>query len=246
MFLKPHNMTSYLSFSRRCTLLLASTIISHGAAANTIGPSRLMLTTQDWPPYQYYEHAEMKGVAITTVKCALGSMSQPYQFTMTSWSDAQMRVQNGNQHGFFVATETLERNEYAAVSTPIAEQKINWYFGAGVEPKITELNKLNLKFSAKFGSNKWFWLKRQGFNVVKQPRDAKVLLKLLKQREIDIALEDQLVFENELDVAGLSKDYFRSQHMETKKMGVYFSNRFLNEYSGFLTSFNRAVEKCKG
>ncbi|MGF1747909.1 ABC transporter substrate-binding protein [Vibrio cionasavignyae] len=214
--------------------------------ASVIGPSRLMLTTQDWSPYQYYQNAKMQGLAIDAVKCALGSMSQPYQLTMTNWSDAQLRVQNGSQHGFFIASDTQERNEYATLSTPIAEQTINWYFGSGVEPTITELSKLNLKFSAKFGSNKWFWLKRQGFNVVKQPRDAKVLLTLLKRREIDIVLEDQLVFSKELESAGLANDYFRSKHLETKKMGVYFSNQFLNEYSGFLNSFNSAVKKCKG
>ncbi|WP_390902872.1 type 2 periplasmic-binding domain-containing protein [Vibrio qingdaonensis] len=234
-----------ITFACLMALFISLFTISSGYA-KTIGPSRLMLTTQDWAPYQFHQNTEMKGLAIDTVKCALGSISQPYQLTMTNWSEAQLRVQSGAQHGFFLASESQERNEYATLSAPIAKQTINWYFGSGVKPTINELSKLNLKFSAKFGSNKWFWLKRHGFNVIKQPRDATVLLTLLKRREIDIVLEDQRVFDNALESAGLAKDYFRSKHMETKQMGVYFSNQFLNEYSGFLDSFNSAVKKCKG
>lgn len=229
-----------------CLLLLISLKFSADVYAQpTFGPSRLLLTTQDWPPYQEYKHGQMQGVALDKVKCALGKMGQPYQLTMTAWSDAQLRVHSGAQHAFFVATQTAERDDYATLSAPIAQQELVWYFGPGVEPKINELSKLNLKFSAKFGSNKWFWLKRNGFNVVKQPRDAKVLLKLLKQREIDIALEDKLVFGRELETAELPSDFFQSKAHETKPMGVYFSNRFLNKYSGFLSAFNAAVSKCE-
>ena len=101
-------------------------------------------------------------------------------------------------------------------------------------------------FSAKFGSSKWFWLKRNGYNVVKQPRDAKVLLRLLKQREIDIALEDQDVFEQELKQAGLPIDFFQSKLLRREPMGIYFSNRFLRKYTGFLNKFNANIVNCKG
>ncbi|WP_253825773.1 transporter substrate-binding domain-containing protein [Vibrio sp. RE86] len=218
---------------------------TYAFAQAAIGPSRLLLTTQDWAPYQEYKHGQMQGLALDRVKCALGKMGQPYQLTMTTWSDAQLRVHSGTQHGFFVATQTAERDDYATLSAPIAQQELVWYFGPGVEPKIDELSKLNLKFSAKFGSNKWFWLKRNGYNVVKQPRDAKVLLRLLKQREIDIALEDKLVFEGELKEAELPDDFFQFQTLDSQPMGVYFSNRFLNKYSGFLAAFNVAVSKCE-
>ena len=78
-------------------------------AQPVFGPARLQLTTQNWPPYQDYVDEEMRGLAIDKVKCALNKMGQPYQITMTAWSDAQLRVQSGLQHGFFVATQTAER-----------------------------------------------------------------------------------------------------------------------------------------
>ncbi|MCK6265154.1 transporter substrate-binding domain-containing protein [Vibrio sp. ZSDE26] len=229
-------------------ILGANSAVANTTTNNTIqnkyGPTRLLLTTQDWAPYQEYKNGEMEGVALDKVKCALSKMSQPYKITMTSWSEAQLKVHSGTQHGFFVATNTQERNEYATLSDPIAQQQLYWYFGPGVTAKIDELSKVNLKFSAKFGSNKWFWLKRNGYNVVKKPRDAKVLLRLLKDREIDIALEDQLVFKSEIERALLPSDYFQSELLETKPMGVYFSNRFLSKYSGFLDNFNRAITVC--
>ncbi len=215
------------------------------AAQPNVGPARLLLTTQDWPPYQEYKEDKMQGLALDKVKCALGKMGQPYQITMTDWADAQLRVQNGTYHGFFSASQTKERDEFAQLSTAIAQQKLNWYFGSGVPTSLDELSKLNLKFTAKFGSSKWFWLKRNGYNVVKQPRDAKVLLRLLKQREIDVVLEDELVFRGALTAASLPADYFKHQEIAIKNMGVYFSHQFLKQYSGFLASFNAAIAKCE-
>ncbi|GLT17784.1 hypothetical protein GCM10007938_15620 [Vibrio zhanjiangensis] len=235
---------TFLAFFAAVLFTIANTANANAQAA--FGPARLQLTTQNWPPYQDYIDGEMKGVAIDKVKCALNSMAQPYQITMTAWSDAQLRVQSGLQHGFFVATQTAERDEYATISVPIAQQELRWYFGPGVKPIINELTKVNLNFSAKFGSSKWFWLKRNGFNVVKQPRDAKVLLKLLKQREIDIVLEDEKVFQQELEAASLPLNFFQSQLKDSTPMGVYFSNHFLNKYAGFLSAFNSAIKKCEG
>jgi len=230
-----------------CSFLLTLLVYAPFVEAQQIkGPARLQLTTQNWPPYQEYIDGKMQGIALDRVKCTLGKMGQPYQLTMTSWSDAQLKVRSGDKHAFFVATQSSERDEYATISDSIAAQKLNWYFGPGVEPKIDELSKVNLKFSAKFGSSKWFWLKRNGYNVVKQPRDAQLLLKLLKKREVDVALEDELVFQSELRRALLPTDYFSRILVETKPMGVYFSKRFLTQYPGFLKSFNSAIAKCEG
>ena len=187
----------------------------------------------------------MTGIAINLIKCTLSNMGQPYQITMTSWSDAQLRVQSGQPHGFFIATQTAERDQYATLSNTITEQKLRWYFAQGVKPNLDSISKINLQFSAKFGSNKWFWLKRNGFNVVKQPRDAKVLLKLLKQREIDVVLEDENIFSSQLKEAALPSDYFQTVALESRPMGIYFSNRFLAQYSGFLDAFNAALKVCR-
>lgn len=238
-FLRSKHHIGVIALSMLC-------VTGSALAETSVGPARLLLTTQDWPPYQEYKNGTMQGIALDKVKCALSEMGQPYQITMTKWSEAQLKVHSGAQHGFFVATKTKERDEYATLSLPIAEQKLDWYFAPGVEPKLTELSKINLKFSAKFGSNKWFWLKRHGYNVVKQPRNAKVLLKLLKDREIDVALEDELVFNSALEQASLPADYFKRQVLETKNMGVYFSKRFLEKYPGFLKAFNSAILKCEG
>lgn len=242
-----------VSLFRKITKLVSSLFILLGAlfsfeawAQVWIGPDRLLLATHKWAPYQTHQNQNMDGFALNRVKCALGEMGQPYQLTMTEWSDAQLHVHSGQQHGFFVSPKTREHDSYATLSAPITEQKLRWYFGPGVEPKLDDLSKLNLKFSAEFGSSTWFWLKRNGYNVVKQPRDAKVLLRLLKQREIDVALEDERVFHTEISQASLPSDYFYSQVFETKPMGVYFSNRFLDKYSGFLTAFNAALAKCEG
>ncbi|MCF1427730.1 MAG: hypothetical protein LPH19_07135 [Shewanella sp.] len=242
-----------VSLFRKITKLISSLFILLGAlfsfeawAQVWIGADRLRLATYKWAPYQTHQNQNMNGFALNRVQCALGQMGQPYQLTMTQWSDAQLHVHSGQQHGFFVSPKTKEHDSYATLSAPITQGKLRWYVGPGVEPKLDDLSKLNLKFSAEFGSSTWFWLKSNGYHVVKQPRDAEVLLTLLKQREIDVALEDELVFYTEISQASLPSNYFYSRVFETKLMGVYLSNCFLDKYSDFLTVFNTALAKCEG
>ena len=45
------------------TLILSASWSMSAFAQLKIGPSRLLLTTQDWPPYQSYENATMQGIA---------------------------------------------------------------------------------------------------------------------------------------------------------------------------------------
>ncbi len=65
----------------------------------------------------------------------------------------------------------------------------------------------------------------------------KVLLKLLKDREIDVALEDELVFNEALEQASLPTDYFKRKVLETKKYGRIFFKAFFRKISWLSESF---------
>jgi len=120
-----------------------------------VGPERLLLTTQEWPPYQTFSSDTIAGLSVTRLKCVLRQMEQPYQLTMTSWESAQLKVQNEQQHGYFVAEQTEQRDKYGVFSQPLIYHHWYWYFSNSLtDVSLTNINKLKWKVSAKFGTNK--------------------------------------------------------------------------------------------
>lgn len=209
------------------------------------GPKRLQLATQEWPPYQTYSSDTIAGLSVNRLKCVLRQLEQPYQLTMTSWENAQLRVQSEQLHGFFVAEQSALRDKYAVFSQPLIYHQWKWYFSNSLNDiNISSMNKLKWQVAAKFGTNKWFYLHNQGFNVVKKPRNISTLLDMLMHNEVDAILVDELSMQIALKNKGMVKDSFRSKKTATKPLGVYFHKAFVAKYPRFMTEFNQAIPSC--
>lgn len=215
--------------------------------SNTVlGAERLLLATQLWPPYQTYDQGVMGGIAVERVQCALQRMQQPYRFTMTRWDKAQLLVESNRMDAFFTGSNNASRNKYAVMSTPVINEELTWFIAPDVnlDPE-DESAKYQARYGAKFNSTKWLYLKKNGYNVVKKPRDADVLLQMLWQGDLDVALEYTGVFEHSIKKLGIPMDYFRRAHHSRKDLGVHFSRQFLKQNPAFLNTFNSALERCK-
>jgi len=232
-----------LSFSLSFSLVVFSYVFNHNAQA--AGPERLYLTTQEWPPYQTYASGTIAGLSVNRLKCVLRQLEQPYQLTMTSWKNAQLMVQNEQQHGFFVAEQSEARDKYAVFSAPLLYHQWRWYFSNNLNNiDLSNDNKKKWQVSAEFGSNKWFYLHEQGFNVEKKPRNINTLLDMLMHNEVDAILVDGFAMQIALKEQGMLNNSFRSQLMATKSLGLYFHNNFVKKYPEFLPKFNQTITSC--
>jgi len=209
------------------------------------GPERLLLTTQEWPPYQTYSSDTIAGLSVTRLKCALRQLEQPYQITMTSWENAQLKVQNNEQHGFFVTEQTPLRDKYAVFSAPLIQHHWYWYFSNSLtDIRLSENNKSKWQVSAQFGSNKWFYLHNKTYDVIKKPRNIDTLLDMLMHNEVDAVLVDELAMQVALKKKGMIAGGFRSIKVATKPLGVYFQKKFIARYPEFMKRFNQSVSDC--
>ncbi|MEI6893170.1 MAG: transporter substrate-binding domain-containing protein [Colwellia sp.] len=209
------------------------------------GPERLYLTTQEWPPYQTYASDTIAGLSVNRLKCVLRQLEQPYQLTMTSWKNAQLLVQDGQQHGFFVAEQSKARDKYAIFSEPLIFHQWRWYFSDNLNNiDLTSEQTNQWQVSAEFGSNKWFYLHEQGFNVEKKPRNINALLDMLIHNEVDAILVDGIAMQIALKEQGMLSNSFRSQTMATKALGLYFHRNFIKKYPMFLSKFNQTITSC--
>lgn len=208
-------------------------------------PERLLLTTQEWYPFQYSVNGEMKGRGIDKVKCIMREMKQPYQLTMTKWDNAQLLVEVGTHNGFFLASRNDVRDKYAELSDMVLEQKWSWFSLSDAIDLNQSMFKQQVEVVALFGSNKWFWLQNQGYLVNKKPRSAKAMLELLISGEVGAILGNDEVIEQTIKQMGLSYRAISKTLVKRKPLGVYFSRSFTKKYPGFLPEFNLAINKCK-
>jgi polar amino acid transport system substrate-binding protein len=216
--------------------------VTAGLAA---GPEKLLLTTQEWAPYHTAINDVPNGIAVRVIDCVLEKMQQPYSITFLPWTRAQDEVKTGRAHGFFVASQSDKRDEYARLSTPIAPQKWIWYLRKDSKrtPEAVSF-KQTARVAATAGSNMANWLEENGFNIVSRPKMTEQLVEMLQREYVDAVLANELVFSKALRTLKLSNDMFYTYVQKDAPVGVYFSKAFLENYPGFLQRFNTAIPAC--
>lgn len=229
----------------RILLVLSFSFFMCRSAQSEVGPERLLLATQEWRPYQYQENGEMKGPGIDKLKCAMRVMKQPYQLTMTSWDRAQLLVEVGEQHGFFLASLNDFRNQYADYSAPVMNQVWSWFsLSDSINPN-NAVFKEEVAVTALFGSNKWLWLHKEGYLVARKPRKSVTLVELLLSGEIGAVLANDFVMQEAIKNIGISHRTITSKVMKKQPLGVYFSKKLTKKYPQFMHEFNQAVTQCE-
>lgn len=208
--------------------------------------NKILLTTQNWSPYQTYENNVLDGFAVNVVRCVLEKMEQPYEIKVVPWKRAQHLVETNMAHGFFSASKNKTRDQYATISEIIAEQKWNWYL-----LKESSLNPTNDSFRKEasvggmLGSNMLTWLNTNRYKIKAQPNDTETLVKMLIFKRMDAILANELVMKNVLEKMKLSPEKFHIYLNRNKPLGVYWSKKFLLENPNFLKRFNRLIKECR-
>lgn len=205
----------------------------------------IRLATQELPPYHMIKNGEIQGVAFDRVTCAMDRLGFPYEIILMNWSQAQLLTQNNEMAGFFVGSTNSARAAYATPSDPVIDENLAWYMrkDSDIDPE-SEADKMSARFSAKFATSKWLELMREGYNVVRKPQDADMLLNMLVTGDIDVALEYELIFEYYINERGMSVEDFRKIPLRSQANMVHFSNDFLASRPQFLDRFNAALAGC--
>lgn len=239
-----HNMNMYKQpFSVLSAVLLSVYMMLLPTAAQA--QERIRLATQSWPPFQMVEEGQLKGQVIERVQCALREMGQPYELHLMRWDRAQLLVETNQFNGFFSGSPNSSRARYAVPSAPVVSVPLSWYLALNVELDVTsEVAKDQARYGAKFNTSKWLFLAKNGYNVVKKPQDAEALLRMLRNGDLDVALEYEDVFELAMKNQGVSPQRFKKIPYKIRDLSVHFSKTFLHQRPNFLNTFNAALVQC--
>jgi polar amino acid transport system substrate-binding protein len=228
---------------------LALTLFAAFVAAPSGAQSTQMirLGTQEWSPYQMLDNGQIVGVAMERVTCALERMGQAHEILLMDWSKAQLMTQNHELEGFFVGAPNAARARYATASEPVITEYRAWFMlrGRSINPE-SEADKVRARYGTKFATSQWLQLRREGYNVVKKPRDAEALLDMLLKGDIDVAFEYEMIFAHYMRERGLQESDIKKVTNQPQSNMVHFSNTFLASNTQFLQRFNSALGMCKG
>lgn len=76
----------------------------------------LELVTLQYPPYQYEENGQTKGMVVEIVKEVFRRMQQPINITLMPWARSIKMIEAGTADAIFTAYKTAERETFADYS----------------------------------------------------------------------------------------------------------------------------------
>lgn len=79
----------------------------------------LELVTLQYPPYQYEENGQTKGVVVEIVKEVFLRMQQPVNITLMPWARSLKMIEVGTADAIFTAYKTAEREAFADYSKEV-------------------------------------------------------------------------------------------------------------------------------
>ena len=79
----------------------------------------LELVTLQYPPYEYNENGEIRGIAVDIVKEVFKRMGQPISIKLYPWARALQMVKTGRADAIFTAFKNPEREKFAIYSNEV-------------------------------------------------------------------------------------------------------------------------------
>jgi polar amino acid transport system substrate-binding protein len=104
-----------------CLVLLYLSFIVLFGYSNTIA---LELVTLQYPPYEFLEEGEVKGVAVEIVKEVFKRMQRPINITMYPWDRSLDMIKKGEADAIFTIFKTPERELFADYSHEVLMPQI--------------------------------------------------------------------------------------------------------------------------
>ena len=151
---------------------------------------------------------------------------------------ARYSMQRNMVDGYFAVDRSMELDQIALRSHPVALEKWYWFY-IGDMPALD-----TARIGVIGGSNEAEWLVRNGIEPYLEVASAEQLPALLKRGRIDVALMDHRVMDNLLKTAPQLDDTLKEEFLRYAPLHLYLNRRFSTEHVGVLDEFNASLPMC--
>lgn len=207
----------------------------------------LRLSTHDLEPYGYYdEHGRFTGSAVNVLQCALSRMDVVLELTVVPWKRAQNLALGGAVDGFFAASQKADRDAYATMTVPIADQDWIWFWPASSDLTSADLErKQDFVFSSFIGANMQYWLESEGYRTMSAlPNTTETLVRMVVSGRVDIGLANRQVLQVLLE-QNPGMPPVETALAQERPLGAYIRKDWLSSRPQFMPELNRHILNCR-
>jgi len=200
----------------------------------------------DYPPYTYQESGHNKGIGYEAVAAIMADLEQPFSVQLVPhFGRAIVELQQDTVDGFFLATESDERNKNAEFSEPVLMIQWTWVWLKQRTDLVpgSENFKHKAQVSAQTNSNAFRWLKEHHYQVTAGTTDIRGLLNLLKFKRVDAILLPELTIKTLMAEQDIDTALFSFQQEITLPFAIYINKTYLNNHPQFMQQLNAAIRR---
>ncbi|KAB8027986.1 substrate-binding periplasmic protein [Fluviispira multicolorata] len=215
-------------------------------SAKFVYANKIIVTTQDWSPYQVSNNGKLSGITTDMVICIFKKMNKNYDIMVLPWARAQESVKNGKANAFYAAFVTSRRNKYAVPSNSLVEQ--NWLWVMKKNSKLDPDSKsfrLNTTIGVKFSTALEDFLSDNNYNITDRVKQSSQLIDMLNLGRFDALLTAESIFYNDLKIKKLSKSDFKIVFHSKNSLVFYFSKKYVELNPSIVETFNSYISVCR-
>ena len=200
----------------------------------------------DYPPYTYQESGRNQGIGYEAVAAIMADIQQPFSVQLVPhFGRAIVELQQDTVDGFFLATESDERNKNAELSEPVLMIQWTWVWlkqRTDLLPGSATF-KLKAQVSAQTNSNAFRWLKEHHYQVTAGTSDIRGLLNLLKFKRVDAILLPELTIKTLMAEQEIDTALFNFQQEVNLPFAIYINKVYLQKHPEFMQQLNAAIRR---
>jgi polar amino acid transport system substrate-binding protein len=168
------------------------TVMLSLAAAPVAAAEAIHFTTEDYPPYNFREGAEIKGAGYDQILLMMEKVGVPYSIEMMPWARAIALAETTAMHCVFTTAHIPERDGRFKWVEPIAigRNLMIGQKGAGIDVKSVDEAKAYTVGTQRDDYTQTL-LEEQGFPKIDLASDLKLTLKKLESGRIDLMPVDE-------------------------------------------------------
>lgn len=223
---------------------LIGLLLYWSVAENAIAKSELKFLMPDYPPYTYQELGHNKGVGYEAVAAILADLGVAFSAELVPhFGRVVLDLQKGKADGFFLATESAERNRIAVLSDSVMTIEWTWVWlkqRTDVIPGSAAF-KHQAQVSAQTNSNVYHWLKENNYQVTAGTADIRGLFNLLIFKRVDAILLPKLTINTLMAEQGINTALFSFRHEVNLPIGIYIHKTYLQKNPDFMKKLNAAI-----
>lgn len=200
----------------------------------------------DYPPYSYQISGQNHGLGYEAVAAIMADIQQPFFVQLVPhFGYAISDMQRERADGFFLATESAERNKVAEFSAAVLTIEWTWVWlkqHSNLDPDSTHFQQ-NAQVSAQSNSNIHSWLKAQNYQVTAGTTDIRGLLNLLNRKRVDAILLPELTVRTLIAQQDIDANLYSFQQEMRLPFAIYINKNYLKKHPDFMQKLNVAIHR---